>query len=166
MSKTLGELFAEIDRNDQLFKSYCSGFDLAATLAGDTTSEYSSAQLAWLWGHYTGQIPENVDSLDHDHILQCTGIDQGFPMWDLLCVHEDDDPRFFTWESEGESGTSEVCLVQEWWDEANTDIIHSTDLRYDNDPPGLAVITTYLEGGEPLLRSYANAKDWKEGLEY
>lgn len=101
-------------------------------------------------------------TLDHDHILQCNGIDQGFPMWDLLCVHADD-PKFYKdWE-----GTEyDDCLIQSWWENEGIDIIHSTDPRYDNNPPGLAVITTYLEGGEPLLRSYANAKDWKEGLEY
>ena len=58
VSKTLGELHSEIDRNDQWFKSFCSGFDTASRLAGDTTSDYSDAQLAWLWGHYTGQIDD------------------------------------------------------------------------------------------------------------
>lgn len=104
--------------------------------------------------------------LEHDHLVVCESIDQGFPIWDLICVHEDDDPLFFTWESEGEKGTSETCLVQEWWDNEGIDIIHSTDNKYDNDPPGLGVITTYLGSGEPLLRSWANAMDWKEGLEY
>lgn len=100
--------------------------------------------------------------LEHDHLVVCSGIDQGFPMWDLICVHEATD--FFHRDIHDE--WFDQCLIQSWWDLANIDIIHSTDLRYDNDPPGLAVVTTYIDGDEPLLRSLANAKEWKEGMDY
>jgi len=101
--------------------------------------------------------------MDHDHLIVCTGIDQAFPMWDLICLHDNED-KFFV---DNEGTRWDECLVQGWWDHECLDIVHSTDARYDNDPPGLAVITTYLDyGGEPLLRSRANAMDWKEGIDY
>ena len=95
----------------------------------------------------------------HDHILICNGIDQGIPMWDLVCQHQTDDDIHHH-DHEGEYW--EDCLVQSWWDEALLDIIHSTDPT----PLGLGVVTTWHEGGEPLLRSVASAEEWKESKEY
>lgn len=54
---TLGELARDMEENrDSGFTAFCAGFDLAARLAGETGSNYSAAQQAWLWGHYTGRI--------------------------------------------------------------------------------------------------------------
>lgn len=53
---TLGKLYEEMEPEDPLFQAYCSGFDLAAEMAGETQSTYSDANLAWLWGHYTGRF--------------------------------------------------------------------------------------------------------------
>jgi hypothetical protein len=56
MVKTLGELAKEIDENDQGFKSFVRGFDVASRIDRKPTSEYSEAMLPWLWGRYTGEI--------------------------------------------------------------------------------------------------------------
>ena len=59
--KTLGEFAREaVEFGDLGFADFCRGYDLCASPAHQRTSDDPPTR-AWLWGHYTDQIPENVE---------------------------------------------------------------------------------------------------------
>ena len=90
-----------------------------------------------------------------DHHLEFTGVQTGFPMWDLHCMHG---PESYYTDNEGVA--HEDCIVQDWWDADGFDIIDSsTDFTWTK---RLLLWTTWNYSSEPTLVGKAGYEYWKE----
>jgi len=97
--------------------------------------------------------------MKHDHLLELRGVWEGIPEFELHCDHSLDDRRFFI---DNEGTEWETCILQSWWDELGTEIIHSTgDPRHDEDykrwgpKHSIKLWTHWLEfQGEAVLDGY------------
>lgn len=95
--------------------------------------------------------------MEPDHRLEWGGIWDGIPMWELMCIHEEGDPKFHHDITTNTLQTD--CLVQQWFDADGLDVIGTALIFEDGD---LMLFTTWNESGEPWLTDEDGYERWKE----
>ena len=64
-----------------------------------------------------------------DHAVQFKGIAYETPMFELVCLHADDDNTFYT---DLDGNEYDDCLLRAWWDELRTELLWDNNTLDEN----------------------------------
>ena len=95
-----------------------------------------------------------------DHAAHCTGFYEGYPSFELECLHSDTDEEFFT---DTDGNEFDTCLVAEWWSAVGMSDMTGTSMAVSR-RGNVLLWTTYpaFLDGQPHLTGWPEHQAWRE----